>query len=82
MFSGVTPPSLPLPPVAYDASYINRLLQVLRIYFNGINAVQNISVGRLNLDLNTLPTEADIATLRAGDVYRDSTAANVLKVKT
>lgn len=37
-------------------------------------------------DLNTftvsLPTEADLSNLRVGDVYYDTTAGNVLKVKT
>jgi hypothetical protein len=30
---------------------------------------------------DSLPTQASLATLRAGDVYRDTTAGNVLKVK-
>ena len=29
----------------------------------------------------SLPTQADLANLRAGDIYYDSTAANVLKIK-
>jgi hypothetical protein len=29
----------------------------------------------------SLPTQADLANLRAGDVYYDTTASNVLKVK-
>ena len=29
----------------------------------------------------SLPTQADLANLRAGDIYYDTTAANVLKVK-
>lgn len=37
-------------------------------------------------DLNTfivsLPTQADLSNLRVGDVYYDTTAGNVLKVKT
>jgi hypothetical protein len=28
-----------------------------------------------------LPTQADLANLRSGDVYRDTTAGNVLKIK-
>lgn len=35
----------------------------------------------LNTFTISLPTEADLANLRAGDVYRDTTASNVLKVK-
>jgi hypothetical protein len=30
----------------------------------------------------SLPTQADLSNLRAGDVYYDTTAGNVLKVKT
>ena len=30
----------------------------------------------------SLPTQADLANLRAGDIYYDTTAGNVLKVKT
>jgi hypothetical protein len=29
----------------------------------------------------SLPTQADLANLRAGDIYYDTTAANVLKIK-
>jgi len=29
----------------------------------------------------SLPTEADLANLRAGDIYYDTTASNVLKIK-
>ena len=36
----------------------------------------------MNIDLNTLPTEADYDNLRAGDVYRDSLdPTNTLKIK-
>jgi len=30
----------------------------------------------------SLPTQADLANLRAGDIYYDTTASNVLKIKT
>jgi len=29
----------------------------------------------------SLPTQADLANLRAGDIYYDTTAGNVLKIK-
>jgi len=29
----------------------------------------------------SLPTQADLANLRAGDIYYDTTASNVLKIK-
>jgi len=30
----------------------------------------------------SLPTQADLASLRVGDIYYDTSASNVLKVKT
>lgn len=60
---------------------MNQFMNVLYLYFQRQNGVQPISVAQLNFDLNTLPTEADLADLRLGDVYRDTTADNALKVK-
>jgi hypothetical protein len=57
------------------------VLNVLYLFFQQINAVQPINIARLNIDLKTLPTQADLADLRTGDVYRDTSASNVLKVK-
>jgi hypothetical protein len=57
------------------------VLNVLYLFFQQINGVQPINAAELNLDLNTLPTQANLATLRQGDVYRDTSAGNVLKVK-
>lgn len=76
------PPNLPEPPKEYAQAYFSQLLRVLRLYFTATDAVQHINIASLNLDLDTLPTDADVASLRAGDVYRDTTASNVLKVKT
>ena len=56
-------------------------INVLYLFFQQVNAVQPINIAKLNIDLNTLPTQANLATLRSGDVYRDTTAGNVLKVK-
>jgi hypothetical protein len=81
MLSLRNPPNLPLPPETYDRRYFDELNNALRLFFNNINSVQVLSLAGVNLNLNTLPTEADIATLRAGDVYRDTTADNALKVK-
>lgn len=75
------PPNLPAPPVEYSASYFSQMLGKLSTYFTSLNATQHLNVASLNLNLDTLPTDADVATLRAGDVYRDTTASNVLKVK-
>jgi hypothetical protein len=81
MFTRVTPPRLPSAPTAYNEPYMSGVLNVLYLFFQQINGVQSINVAELNLDLNTLPTQANLATLRQGDVYRDTSAGNVLKVK-
>lgn len=75
------PPNPPLPPDEYSKPYFDRLVNILNLYFQQINAVQAINIAQLNIDINTLPTDADVANLRSGDVYRDSTAGNVLKIK-
>ena len=74
------PPNLPLPPAEYDPQYMNLLSNAIRLFFNNINSIQPISVAGLNIDIDTLPTEANLATLRVGDVYRDS-VTNVLLIK-
>lgn len=76
-----TPPNLPLAPEAYQRQYQDQLNNVLRLYFNLLAAPQPFAVLGLNIDAERMPTEADVATLRLGDVYRDTTADNVLKVK-
>jgi hypothetical protein len=55
--------------------------KVLYLYFQQINAVQPINITSLNINVERMPTQADLANLRVGDVYRDTTAGNVLKVK-
>ena len=80
-------PNLPLAPNEYDAVYMSQLANVLRLYFNQINAVQRLNLAGLNIDLNTLPTDADYVNLRFGDVYRDTEGGtlhdgtNVLRIK-
>lgn len=81
MLQNRNPPNLPLAPVEYDPRFINQMLNVLNLFFQQVNAVQKLSVSGLNIALDTLPTEADLADLRDGDVYRDTTADNALKVK-
>jgi hypothetical protein len=82
MFSEAVPPSLPLANDEYNRRDMDLLLNILRLYFNRLNAEQQLNVATLNINLNTLPTEADLADLREGDIYRDTTASNVIKVKT
>jgi hypothetical protein len=77
----VSPPNLPLAPVEYNRQYQEQLNNVLRLYFNLIAAPQNFAVLGLNFDIARMPTQADLSTLRSGDVYRDTSAGNVLKVK-
>lgn len=80
LFNIGTPPRLPDAPQQYDPSYMSKMLSVLYLYFQNINAVQPINIAKLNIDVNTLPTDADLANLRVGDVYRD-TADDSLKIK-
>ena len=77
----IAPPSLPLAPKEYSELYQSQLNNVLRLYFNLISAPQDFAVRTLNMDIARIPTETSLSTLRSGDVYRDTTAGNVLKVK-
>jgi hypothetical protein len=82
-----TPPSLPLPPDEYDRRYFDQLTNILRLYFNQLNNPGDMGGATLNLDLETLPTEADLPTLRLGDVYRDTqdgvqATSQMLRIKT
>jgi hypothetical protein len=76
-----TPPNLPLAPEEYQRQYQDQLNNVMRLYFNQLAAPQSFAVLGLNFDLARMPTQANLSTLRVGDVYRDTTAGNVLKVK-
>ena len=80
-------PNLPLAPEKYDRAYMDQLNNVLRVFFNEVNSVQNVSLAGINLDLRTLPTDADFANLRIGDVYRDTqdgtqAGSQMLRIKT
>jgi hypothetical protein len=75
-----SPPRLPVAPNEYNPAFMSQMLNILNLYFQQLNAVQPISVAQLNIDVERFPTEADIADLRVGDVYRD-TADDTLKVK-
>jgi hypothetical protein len=82
-----TPPSLPLPPEEYESRYFSQLNNILRLYFNQLNNPGDMGGATLNLNLNTLPTEADFADLRLGDVYRDTQdgvqdGSQMLRIKT
>ena len=82
-----TPPSLPLPPDVYESRYFGQLNNILRLYFNQLNNPGDMGGATLNLNLDTLPTEADFANLRLGDVYRDTQdgvqdGSQMLRIKT
>lgn len=74
------PPSLPLATQEYDRQYMNQLLGTLRIFFDQLNAVQQLSVSGLNVDVDTVPTSATYANLRVGDMYLDP-LDNTLKLR-
>ena len=94
----VTAPRLPAATQQYDPAYINQLTNVLRLYFNqldnagpmtastqfnGTDIVAGLSFFPTGTSTSpSLPTQADYASLRVGDIYYDTSAGNVLKVKT
>jgi hypothetical protein len=82
-----TSPSLPLPPDEYDRRYFDQLTNILRLYFNQLSNPGDMGGATLNLNLQTLPTEADLPNLRLGDVYRDTqdgvqANSQMLRIKT
>jgi hypothetical protein len=82
-----TPPSLPLAPREYESRYFSQLNNVLRLYFNQLSNPGDMGGSTLNLNLATLPTEADLPNLRLGDVYRDTqdgvqANSQMLRIKT
>jgi len=81
------PPSLPLAPTEYERRYQDQLNNILRLYFNQLNNPGDMGGSTLNLNLETLPTEADLPNLRLGDVYRDTqdgiqATSQMLRIKT
>jgi hypothetical protein len=83
----VRAPRLPTAPIEYDAQFMAALLNALRLYFNQLDNPGDIAGSALNLNLDTLPTDADLATLRLGDVYRDTqdgvqATSQMLRIKT
>ena len=82
----------------YDPALINQLTNILRLYFNqldnagpmvastqrnGTDVIAGLSFFPTGTSTSpSLPTQADLANLRVGDIYYDTSASNVLKVKT
>ena len=87
MLQNRSSPNIPQAPAQYDQAYMNSLSNGIRLFFNNINTVQQLNLASLNLDLKTLPTDADFENLRYGDVYRDTqggtlqTGTNILRIK-
>ena len=87
MLQNQNSPNVPAAPPQYDQGFMNQYTNVLRLFFNQINAIQQLNLAKLNLDLSTLPTDADYDSLRLGDVYRDTqggtlqTGSNLLRIK-
>jgi hypothetical protein len=83
----VRPPNLPLASDEYDRRYQDQLNNILRLFFAQLNNPGDMGGTSLNLNLDTLPTEADLPTLRLGDVYRDTqdgiqATSQMLRIKT
>jgi hypothetical protein len=94
----VTAPRLPVVTPEYDPVVFNQLFNILRLYFaqldnagpmagssqfNGTDVVAGLSFApNAGASTPSLPTQADLANLRVGDIYYDTSASNVLKVKT
>ena len=83
----VRAPRMPSAPVEYDQRFMEALLNAMRLYFNQLDNPGAAQLSSLNLDLNTLPTDANLATLRLGDVYRDTQdgvqdTSQMLRIKT
>ena len=83
----VRPPNLPLATDEYDRRYQDQLNNTLRLFFAQLNNPGDVGAATLNLNLNTLPTEADLPNLRLGDVYRDTqdgvqATSQMLRIKT
>jgi len=76
----VRPPVLPDPGPEYSRSQLYTAFSALTAYFERANRAHPINASVLNIDTGTLPTQAAVASLKSGDVYRDTAAGNVLKI--
>lgn len=87
----VTAPRLPSAPLEYNQRFMDQLMQTLRLYFSQLDNSGPLQGTTLNLstidqltglEVVGIPTQASLATLKVGDIYYDTTAGNVLKIKT
>jgi hypothetical protein len=90
-------PRLPNASDQYDPATMNQFINILRLYFNQLDNAGPIAaasqfngtsvIAGLSFPPNpgtstpSLPTQANLAALRVGDIYYDTSASNVLKVK-
>ena len=91
-------PNLPLGTEQYERRYQDQFTNILRLYFNqldnagpmvastqrnGTDVIAGLSFFPTGTSTTpSLPTQADYSILRVGDIYYDTSAGNVLKVKT
>ena len=68
----VTPPNLPLAPDEYQRQFQDQLNNILRLFFAQLTNPGPIGATSINLDLQYMPTDANFADLRSGDVYYDT----------
>lgn len=74
-------PEFGSPPAQYSPGWTAQMLQRLRTTFNQLNAFQPLLAGKLLTPVGKFPTQANLAQLDSGEVYIDTAAGNVLKVK-
>ena len=75
------PPILGSAAETYDQGTMTRFISELRSYFERSNQPHAMNASTLNINMKTLPTQAALAALSSGDVYVDTSAGNVLKIK-
>ena len=87
----VVAPRLPVAPIEYDQRFMDEFIRILRLYFSQLDnngPLQGTTLNLSSINQTTgaadiiLPTQASLSTLRRGDIYYDTTAGNVLKIKT
>lgn len=81
LFTNTGVPTIPDATKDYDSETMQRMINSLRLFFNRLTATQQLNVATLNINIDLLPTQASLSTLRTGDIYQDTTAGHVLKVK-
>jgi hypothetical protein len=55
---------------------LDQLNNVLRLFFNQLTNPGPVGATSLNFDIARLPTQADLADLRSGDVYYDTSGGS------